>query len=320
MLFHYGRYLLMSSSRPGSQPANLQGIWNDQARPPWSCNWTTNINTQMNYWPAETTNLAECHEPLMALITDLSHAGVSTAKDIYGCRGWAAHHNVDIWRSCWPVGNGKMHPYWVNWQMGGPWLCQHLWEHYAFSPDRDFLARVYPVLREAALFVLDFLVEGPEGRLVTCPSTSPENSFLTPDGDEASVSAASTLDLWLTRDLFRHCIMSSDILGLDTALRADLTSALRRIYELQVAADGRLQEWWEDFGEPEPGHRHLSHLYGLYPGAEITRRSPDFTAAARLSLEHRLANGCGPSGWSRGMGCRAMGTIAGRGPGQGTLE
>ena len=133
LLFHYGRYLLMSSSRPGSQPANLQGIWNDLVRPPWSCNWTTNINTQMNYWPAETTNLAECHEPLMALITDLSRAGVSTAQDFYGCRGWAAHHNVDLWRSTWPVGNGGMHPYWVNWQMGGAWLCRHLWEHYAFS-------------------------------------------------------------------------------------------------------------------------------------------------------------------------------------------
>ena len=163
LLFHYGRYLLMSSSRPGSQPANLQGIWNDLVRPPWSCNWTTNINTQMNYWPAETTNLAECHEPLMALITDLSQAGVSTAQDFYGCRGWAAHHNVDLWRSTWPVGNGGMHPYWVNWQMGGAWLCRHLWEHYAFSQDRGFLEQAYPAMREAAVFLLDYLVEGPDG-------------------------------------------------------------------------------------------------------------------------------------------------------------
>ena len=214
LLFHYGRYLLMSSSRPGSQPANLQGIWNDQVRPPWSCNWTTNINTQMNYWPAETTNLAECHEPLMQLIADLSRAGVSTATDFYGCRGWAAHHNVDLWRSTWPVGNGGMHPYWVNWQMGGAWLCQHLWEHYAFSEDRGFLARAYPAIREAAVFLLDYLVEGPDGKLVTCPSTSPENSFLTPDGNEAAVSAASTLDVWLTRDLFRHCIAASRDPGL----------------------------------------------------------------------------------------------------------
>ena len=210
LLFHYGRYLLMSSSRAGSQPANLQGIWNDLVRPPWSCNWTTNINTQMNYWPAETTNLAECHEPLMALISDLSRAGVSTAQDFYGCRGWAAHHNVDLWRSTWPVGNGGMHPYWVNWQMGGAWLCRHLWEHYAFAEDRGFLDQAYPAIREAALFLLDYLVEGPGGELVTCPSTSPENSFFTPEGDEAAVSAASTLDVWLTKDLFRHCMAASE--------------------------------------------------------------------------------------------------------------
>ena len=222
LLFHYGRYLLMASSRPGSQPANLQGIWNDLVRPPWSCNWTTNINTQMNYWPAETTNLAECHEPLMALITDLSRAGARTAKDFYGCRGWAAHHNVDIWRSTWPVGNREAHPYWVNWQMGGTWLCQHLWEHYAFSLDRGFLEWVYPAMREAATFLLDCLVEGPDGKLVTCPSTSPENSFFTPNGEEAAVSAASTLDLWLTKDLFRHCITAIEILGVDEGLKADI--------------------------------------------------------------------------------------------------
>ena len=145
LLFHYGRYLLMASSRPGTEPANLQGIWNDQVRPPWSCNWTTNINTEMNYWHAETTNLAECHEPLMDLVADLSRAGVSTAKDFYGCRGWAAHHNVDLWRSTWPTGDQAAHPYWVNWQMGGPWLCQHLWEHYAFSESRSVLERAYPV-------------------------------------------------------------------------------------------------------------------------------------------------------------------------------
>ena len=299
LLFHYGRYLLMSSSRPGSQPANLQGIWNDKVRPPWSCNWTTNINAQMNYWPAETTNLAECHEPLMDLITDLSRAGIGTAKDFYACRGWAAHHNVDIWRSTWPVGNGGMHPYWVNWQMAGPWLCQHLWEHYAFSQDQTFLERVFPTIREAAVFLLDYLVEGPDGSLVTCPSTSPENSFLTSDGNQAAVSAASTMDMWLTRDLFRHCIAAAELLGLDDQLVAQLTSALGRLYEPRVASDGRLQEWWEDFGEPEPGHRHLSHLFCLYPGDEVTSSSPDLTAAVQRSLEFRLANGGGRSGWGR---------------------
>jgi alpha-L-fucosidase 2 len=300
LLFHYGRYLLIASSRPGTEPANLQGIWNDQVRPPWSCNWTTNINTEMNYWHAETTNLAECHESLMDLVADLSRAGVSTAKDLYGCRGWATHHNVDLWRSTWPTGDQAAHPYWVNWQMGGPWLCQHLWEHYAFSESRSVLKRAYPVMRGSALFLLDYLTQGPDGKLVTCPSTSPENSFFTPDGTKAAVSAASTMDIWLTRDLFRHCITASEILGLDEELRARLTSTLAMLREPRVAADGRLQEWWEDFGEPEPGHRHLSHLFCVYPGDEVTPRStPELAAAARRSLEHRLANGGGGPGWSR---------------------
>jgi alpha-L-fucosidase 2 len=300
LLFHYGRYLLMASSRPGSQPANLQGIWNDQVRPPWSCNWTTNINTEMNYWHAETTNLAECHEPLMRLVADLSRAGASTARDFYGCDGWTAHHNVDLWRSSWPVGNEEAHPYWVNWQMGGAWLCQHLWEHYAFSDDRAFLERAYPSMRGAAVFLADYLVEGPSGTLVTCPSTSPENSFLTADGREAAVSAASTLDVWLTMDLFRHCIAASEVLGMDEELRGRLARVLENLYVPQVASDGRLQEWWEDFDEPEPGHRHLSHLFCLYPGDEVTPRSaPALAAAVRRSLEHRLENGGGTASWSR---------------------
>ena len=300
LLFHYGRYLLMASSRPGTEPANLQGIWNDQVRPPWSCNWTTNINTEMNYWHAETANLAECHEPLVDLVADLSRAGVSTAKDFYGCKGWAAHHNVDLWRSTWPTGDQAAHPYWVNWQMGGPWLCQHLWEHYAFSESRSVLERAYPVMRGSALFLLDYLTQGPDGKLVTCPSTSPENRFFTSDGMEAAISAASTMDIWLTRDLFRHCVMASETLGVDEELGARLKSALVMLREPQVAADGHLQEWWEDLGEPEPGHRHMSHLFCLYPGDEVTPRStPALAAAARRSLERRLANGGGGPGWSR---------------------
>jgi alpha-L-fucosidase 2 len=300
LLFHFGRYLLMASSRPGSQPANLQGIWNIHVRPPWSCNWTTNINVEMNYWLAETANLAECHEPLMELVGDLSRAGARTAADVYGCGGWVAHHNVDLWRSTWPTGDQEAHPYWVNWQMGGAWLCQHLWEHYAFSEDRSFLEHAYPAMRGAAIFLLDYLVEAANGKLVTCPSTSPENRFVAPDGKEAAVSAASTMDIWLTRDLFRHCIAASEVLGSDEILRAQLREALRRLYEPQVAADGRLQEWWEDFDEPEPGHRHLSHLFCLYPGDEVTPRStPALAAAARRSLEHRLENGGGGPGWSR---------------------
>ncbi len=298
LLFHYGRYLLMASSRPGSQPANLQGIWNQKVRPPWSCNWTTNINTQMNYWPAETTNLAECHEPLIDLLADLAEAGRRTASDFYGCRGWAAHHNVDIWRSTWPTGQHAAHPYWVNWQMGAPWLCQHLWEHYLFSGKTAPEERDYRVIREAAMFLLDYLVKGPDGKLVTCPSTSPENSFRAPDGTEAAVSAASTMDIWLTRDLFRHCIAASESLGTDEELREELARSLDQLYEPRVGESGRLQEWWQDFEEPEPGHRHLSHLFFLYPGDEAVPGS-GLELAARRSLEHRIASGGASKGWNR---------------------
>jgi alpha-L-fucosidase 2 len=298
LLFHYGRYLLMGSSRPGSQAANLQGIWNQKVRPTWSCNWTTNINAQMNYWPAETTNLADCHQPLIDLVADLADAGRSTARDFYGCRGWAAHHNVDIWRSTWPTGQHEAHPYWVNWQMGAPWLCQHLWEHHLFSGATAQDERDYHVMREAAIFLLDYLVKGPDGKLVTCPSTSPENSFRAPDGTEAAVSAASTIDIWLTRDLFRHCIAASESLGTDEELRQALARSLDQLFEPRVGAGGRLQEWWEDFEEPEPGHRHLSHLFFLYPGDEAVPGSgPEL--AARRSLEHRIANGGASKGWNR---------------------
>lgn len=300
LLFHYGRYLLMASSRPGSQPANLQGIWNSQVRPPWNCDWTTNINTQMNYWHAEPTNLGQCHEPLLQLVSDLSRAGASTARFLYGCRGWTAHHNVDLWRSTWPVGQGRDDPVWANWPLGGAWLCQHLWEHYAFSGDEEALVRVYPVMREAAMFLLDYLVEGPEGALVTCPSTSPENHFIAPEGKRAAISAACTLDIWLIRDLFGHCIEAARILGRDEGLCRQLSPTLERLYKPRISADGRLQEWWEDFAEGEPGHRHLSHLFCLYPGDQATPRgTPELAAAARRSLEHRLAHGGGGTGWSR---------------------
>ncbi len=298
LLFHYGRYLLMGSSRPRTQAANLQGIWNDAVRPPWSCNWTTNINVQMNYWPAETTNLAECHEPLMDLVADLSEAGRRTARDLYGCRGWACHHNVDIWRSTWPTGEQRAHPYWVNWQMGGPWLCQHVWEHFLFSGRERPTGDEYALLREAALFVLDYLVRDGEGRLVTCPSTSPENSFRTGDGTEAAVSAASSLDVWLARDLFRHCVTASEMLRVDEELAAELAAALADLPEPAIGSDGRLREWWEPFEEPEPGHRHLSHLFPVYPGDEAAAGSA-LEGACRQSLEHRIAHGGASSDWNR---------------------
>jgi alpha-L-fucosidase 2 len=296
----YARYLLISSSRPGGQPSNLQGIWNADVRPLWSCNWTTNINVQMNYWLAEVGNLAECHLPLMDLTTDLSEAGRATAQAYYGCRGWVAHHNVDLWRSTWPVGDGSFPPVWANWPMGGAWLCQHLWEHYQFGGDREFLASTaYPVMRGAAEFLLDFLVEDPTGCLTTCPSTSPENSFLTAEGHVAAVSAGATLDLWLTRDLFRHCIEAAALLEVDAHFAASLAEALGRLARIPVGPDGRLQEWWRPFAEDEPGHRHLSHLWGLYPGDQVSlRRTPVWAAAARLSLLGRLEHGGGARGWS----------------------
>src|SRR5882757_9163743 len=244
LYFQYGRYLLIASSRPGSQAANLQGIWNDRVRPPWSSNWTTNINTEMNYWPAEVTNLAECHQPLFELITDLSVAGRRTAHDYYGARGWTAHHNVDLWRSSWPVGGGTGNPVWTCWPMSGVWMCQHLWEHYAYTGDRAFLAdRGYPAMKGAARFALDFLIEGPEGRLVTCPSTSPENQFRTSDGAAVAVSAASTMDVWLIRDLFDNCIAATTELGVDEEFADELRSVLQKLWRPRIAPDGRLQEW-----------------------------------------------------------------------------
>ena len=297
LFFQYGRYLLISSSRPGTQPANLQGIWNEHVRPPWSSNWTVNINTQMNYWPAEVTNLAECHEPMLDLVEDLSTAGRETAHAHYRAGGWTAHHNVDLWRSTWPVGAKSGNPVWSCWPMAGAWLCQHMWERYAFSGDRDYLAkRAYPVMRGAAEFILDFLVEDRTDRLVTCPSTSPENLFLTSEGTPAGVSAAATMDAWLIRDLFQHCISAADELTIDGEFAQRLRETLTRLWAPDITRDGRLAEWWQDFDEAEPGHRHLSHLWAVYPG-EL--ESGEFYEAARKSLDHRLANGGGGTGWSR---------------------
>jgi alpha-L-fucosidase 2 len=297
----FARYLLLASSRPGTQPANLQGIWNDLVRPPWSSNWTLNINAQMNYWPAETTNLAECHEPLVDLIEELSIPGRRVAAANYGCRGWTAHHNTDIWRLASPVGDGWGDPAWAMWPMGGAWLCHHLWEHYAFSGDRAFLQnRAYPLMKEAAQFCLDWLVEDTRGHLVTCPSTSPENTFRTPDGRVASVSMGATMDLALIWDLFTHCSEASTILGIDAGFRAQLDEARTRLLPPSIGRFGQLREWCDDFDEAEPGHRHLSHLFGLHPGHQITpHATPELAAAARVSLERRLQHGGGHTGWSR---------------------
>ncbi|WP_199614063.1 glycoside hydrolase family 95 protein [Paenibacillus alkalitolerans] len=296
LFFQYGRYLLMSASRPGTQPANLQGIWNDRMQPPWCSAWTTNINLEMNYWPAEVCNLAECHLPLFDLIDDLRITGSKVASVHYGCRGWTAHHNIDIWRTATPGGGS---PSWAFWPMAGAWLCQHLWEHYAFGQDQAFLEKSYPAMKEAAMFCLDWLVEDEDGYLTTCPSTSPENTFIADDGQTSSVTKGSTMDLALIAQLFTHCIEASRILNKDEAFRLELELAQSRIPPFRIGRYGQLQEWEEDFDECEPGHRHIAHLFALHPGDRITfHQHPELAAACKKSLERRLEHGGGHTGWS----------------------
>jgi alpha-L-fucosidase 2 len=298
LLFQYGRYLLISSSRPGGQPANLQGLWNDSMRPPWSANWTLNINAEMNYWPAEVTNLAECDEPMIQFIRELAVNGRKTAEVNYGMRGWVAHHNADLWRHTGPVGNGSGSPTWANWAMGGAWLCQNLWEHYAFSADQAYLrGQAWPVMKGAAEFCLDWLFEDGKGHLVTAPSVSPEIGFITADGTKAAVSMATTMDMAIIRDLFSNCIEASKVLGVDRDFAAKLEAARARLYPAQIGARGQLQEWFQDFLEQDVHHRHVSHLFGVYPGREITPATPELFAAARKALEVRGDEG---TGWSLG--------------------
>ncbi|MDQ2774156.1 MAG: glycoside hydrolase family 95 protein [Acidobacteriota bacterium] len=302
LYFQYGRYLLLSSSRHGSQPANLQGIWNPLVTPPWSCNWTANINIQMNYWPAETCNLSECAEPLFDLVEGLSKTGARAAKETYGLTGWVSHHNIDLWRAANPVGMGVGSPTWANWCMSGPWLCQHLYEHFVFTGDREFLKdRAYPVMKGAAEFCLAWLIEdGKGGRLTTCPSESTENDFQAPDGKPAMTSAGCTMDMALIRELFGNCISASEELGADADFAVKLRAARQRLLPYQIGKYGQLQEWSIDFDEHTPGQRHMSQLYPLYPGNQITPRStPELAKAARVSLERRLANGGAYTGWSR---------------------
>lgn len=297
LYFDYGRYLLIASSRAGSQPANLQGIWNPLVRASWSSNWTTNINVQMNYWLAENCNLSECHEPLFDLIDGLRVTGERAAEVNYGCRGWTVNHNVDLWRSATAVGlNAK----WAYWPMGAAWLCWHLWNRYEYSLDKVFLAeRAYPALKGAAEFGLDWLVEGPNGYLVTCPSTSPENDFLTEEGEVCSVSYGSTMDMSLIRELFGHCIEASEILQTDSKFRDELAASLDRLPPYRTGQFGQLLEWCEDFQEEDPGHRHLSHLYGLHPGDQfVPGRDDTGIEACKASLNRRLSSGGGHTGWS----------------------
>ncbi|OZB98685.1 glycoside hydrolase N-terminal domain-containing protein [Paenibacillus sp. XY044] len=300
LLFHYGRYLMIASSRPGTQPANLQGIWNQEVQPPWSSNWTLNINAEMNYWPAETANLADLHEPLLHFIGDLSRNGGKTAKTHYGARGWTAHHNSDIWALSNPVGDyGHGDPVWCMWPMGGVWLCQHLWEHFAFSRDVKYLREhAYPIMKEAALFCLDWLHDDGSGRLISSPSTSPEHKFRTPAGGLAAVSEASTMDLMLIWDLLTNLIEASETLGEDDAIRQEWLKARERLLPLQIGKYGQLQEWSKDFEDEDVHHRHASHMFGVYPGRQLSQQqTPELFEAARRSLERRGDDG---TGWSLG--------------------
>lgn len=297
LYFQYGRYLLIACSRPGTQAANLQGIWNPYIQPPWNSDYTTNINTEMNYWPAEVCNLAECHEPLFTMIEDLSLTGEKTAKELYGARGFAVHHNVDLWRMSTPTSGQTS---WAFWPMAGAWLTSHLWEHFLFTSDEQFLKeKAYPLMKSAAQFCLDWLIEGPNGYWVTNPSTSPENKFLSHNGKPTAVSYASTMDVTLIRELFLNCLNASQALSIQDDFTNKLSHALGKLVPFKINSNGVLQEWVEDFPEYEPGHRHVSHLYGLYPGNQINHKeTPHLVEAAQKSLAFRIENGGGHTGWS----------------------
>jgi len=295
LYFQYGRYLLISSSRPGGIPANLQGIWNNHVRPPWSSNFTTNINAEMNYWMVETCNLSELHQPLLELISQLSVTGKETAKNYYGASGWTVHHNTDIWATTNPVSGSPM---WANWPLGGAWLSQHLWEHYQFTGDKKYLSETaYPVMKGAAQFCLDWLVEQ-NGFLVTAPATSPENVFITDKGYQGTVSIATTMDMSLIWDLLTNVIQASEHLGVDKEYRGMILEKRNKLYPLQIGKKGNLQEWYKDWEDADPQHRHISHLFGLFPGRQISALyTPALANAVRTSMELR---GDGGTGWSKG--------------------
>lgn len=294
LYFQYGRYLLISSSQPGTQPANLQGIWNPHTNPPWDSKYTVNINTEMNYWPAEVTQLPELHQPLFDMLEDLSVTGQESATKLYGGRGWMMHHNTDIWRITGQVDA----PFYGQWQTGGAWLSQHIWMHYLFTGDKDFLRKYYPVLRGAAQFFADTLrVEPKHQWLVVVPSNSPENTYRR-EGTPTSISAGTTMDNQLVFDLFSAVIDASTVLGIDEAFATELQTKRDRLPPMQIGHFGQLQEWLGDWDDPQDHHRHVSHLYGVFPSNQISPyRTPDLLNAAKVSLAHR---GDKSTGWSMG--------------------
>ena len=300
LYFQFGRYLLISSSRTPGVPANLQGIWNPHLRPPWSSNYTTNINAEENYWLAENTNLSEFHMPLLSFIKNLATTGKITAKTFYGVNGWTVCHNSDIWAMSNPVGDfGSGDPNWANWNMAGAWLSTHLWEHYQFTRDTEFLKDdAYELMKGAALFCLEWLVEDQKGELITSPSTSPENKFITPDGYQGSTLYGGTADLAMIRQCFIQTIKASEILDTDLEFRNKLELALNKLHPYQIGKKGNLQEWYYDWEDVEPQHRHQSHLFGLFPGNHISpSTTPELANACRKTLEIK---GDETTGWSKG--------------------
>ncbi len=299
LYFNYGRYLLISSSRPGNLPANLQGIWNEHLEPPWNSDYHININLQMNYWPAEVTNLAECHLPYLEFIGELRESGRKTASTTYNCRGWVAHHTTDVWYQTQLFGS----PNWGMWPMGAAWSSTHIWEHFLFNGDTTFLRNYgYDVMREAALFLSDFLVEHPRtGKLVTGPSISPENRFITPAGETAAMNMGPAMDLQIVWHLFSSVIEAARVLDKDHDFATLLGTQLEQLAPVEIGEDGRILEWSEEgLTEAEPGHRHISHLYGLHPSSQYNwTDTPEYMKAAEKVLEHRLKNGGGHTGWSR---------------------
>jgi alpha-L-fucosidase 2 len=300
LYFQYGRYLLISSSRTTAVPANLQGLWNPYLQPPWSSNYTMNINAEENYWLAENTNLSEMHQPFLQFIGNLATTGKITAKTFYNMPGWVTHHNSDIWAMSNPVGNfGNGDPSWANWAMGGTWASAHLWEHYLFTQDKEFLEhKAYPLMRGAAEFCLAWLIKDSSGQYITSPSTSPENNYKLPNGFVGSTMFGGTADLAMIRELFLDIVAAQLVLKNDNDFASKVNAALNNLHPYQVGKKGNLQEWYYDWEDNDPKHRHQSHLYGLYPGTHITlEKTPLIAAAAKKTLEIK---GDETTGWSKG--------------------
>ncbi len=301
LYFQYGRYLLIGSSRPGGLPANLQGLWAGGMNNPWGSKWTININTEMNYWIAEPANLADIHVPLFDLIDTVKHPGTGTGVEVaskyYGARGFVIHHNTDIWGDAHPIDGIPS----GIWPMGGAWLTLHAWDHYAFSGDKGFLRdRAWPLLHDSSQFFLDYLIDDGSGHLVTGPSLSPENKYKLPDGTTHSLTMGPTMDIEIVRELFERTLQAGEILKIDKAFCTQVKTAMDKLPPFKIGKAGNLQEWQQDYADAMPGHRHISHLWALFPSTQISlQHTPELAKAARATLERRLADGGGQTGWSR---------------------